>query len=130
MQGFELLNCDDHGGFMRKHERDPALSRPDITHQLLLGNVNTVPWRRSGHLKLFYYVAALLDSPLNKAGLLQVYIETTKGILIEVSAHTRIPRTFKRFAGLMGEFGGTAAAMLRLCAHCSVVTLQCNCYTK
>lgn len=43
----------------------------------------------------------LLDSPLNKAGLLQVYIHTQKNVLIEVNPHIRIPRTFKRFAGLM-----------------------------
>lgn len=46
----------------------------------------------------------LLDSPLNKAGLLQVYIHTAKGVLIEVNPHVRIPRTFKRFSGLMGAF--------------------------
>ena len=46
----------------------------------------------------------LLDSPLNKAGLLQVYIHTAKGVLIEVNPHVRIPRTFKRFSGLMGMF--------------------------
>ena len=46
----------------------------------------------------------LLDSPLNKAGLLQVYIHTAKGVLIEVNPHVRIPRTFKRFSGLMGTF--------------------------
>ena len=34
--------------------------------------------------------------------MLQVYIQTAKGVLIEVSPQTRIPRTFKRFAGLMG----------------------------
>jgi hypothetical protein len=44
----------------------------------------------------------LLDSPLNKAGLLQVFIHTTKGVLIEINPHVRIPRTFKRFSGLMG----------------------------
>jgi len=43
----------------------------------------------------------LLDSPLNKAGLLQVYIHTAKNVLIEVNPHVRIPRTFKRFCGLM-----------------------------
>lgn len=43
----------------------------------------------------------LLDSPLNRAGLLQVYIHTEKNVLIEVNPQTRIPRTFKRFAGLM-----------------------------
>lgn len=34
--GFELLNCDDHLGLHRKFKRDPADSRPDIAHQLLL----------------------------------------------------------------------------------------------
>lgn len=80
-KNFELLNCDDHQTFLKKHQRDIADARPDITHQILL---------------------TLLDSPLNKAGLLQVYIHTAKGVLIEVSPHTRIPRTFKRFCGLMG----------------------------
>jgi rRNA small subunit pseudouridine methyltransferase Nep1 len=32
---------------------------------------------------------------------LQIYIHTAKGVLIEVSPTVRIPRTFKRFAGLM-----------------------------
>lgn len=43
----------------------------------------------------------LLDSPLNKAGMLQIYIHTAKGVLIEVNPQIRIPRTFKRFGGLM-----------------------------
>ncbi|MBE3044595.1 hypothetical protein IMZ48_18920 [Candidatus Bathyarchaeota archaeon] len=43
----------------------------------------------------------LIDSPINKAGRLQIYIHTAKGVLIEVSPTVRIPRTFKRFAGLM-----------------------------
>ncbi|OBT50535.1 hypothetical protein VE04_09547 [Pseudogymnoascus sp. 24MN13] len=60
--------------------RDENDARPDITHQCLL---------------------TLLDSPVNKAGLLQIYIATAKGVLIEVSPTVRIPRTFKRFAGLM-----------------------------
>lgn len=47
----------------------------------------------------------LLDSPINKAGLLQVFIHTNKNVLIEVNPHIRIPRTFKRFAGLMGKEG-------------------------
>jgi rRNA small subunit pseudouridine methyltransferase Nep1 len=79
-QGFELLNCDEHLGAHKKAGRDPADSRPDITHQLLM---------------------ALLDSPLNKAGRLRIYMQTKQNVLIEVHASTRIPRTFKRFAGLM-----------------------------
>jgi len=77
---FELLNGDDHGQYLRKHKKDPALCRPDITHQCLL---------------------MLLDSPLNRAGRLQVYVHTANGVLIEVNPQTRIPRTYKRFAGLM-----------------------------
>lgn len=38
---------------------------------------------------------------MNKAGKLQIYIHTARGVLIEVSPTVRIPRTFKRFAGLM-----------------------------
>ncbi|KAK3921348.1 Ribosomal RNA small subunit methyltransferase NEP1 [Frankliniella fusca] len=75
---FELLNSDDHLNMLRKNNRDPV--RPDIAHQCLL---------------------MLLDSPLNRAGLLQVYIHTEKKVLIEVNPQTRIPRTFKRFASLM-----------------------------
>lgn len=45
----------------------------------------------------------LMDSPLNRAGLLQVYIHTEKNALIEINPQTRIPRTFPRFCGLMGK---------------------------
>ncbi|SGY79397.1 BQ5605_C008g05121 [Microbotryum silenes-dioicae] len=77
---YSLLNCDDHQGVLAKMGRDIAHARPDITHQCLL---------------------TLLDSPLNKAGKLQVYIHTARGVLIEVNPAVRIPRTFKRFGGLM-----------------------------
>ncbi|ORZ41637.1 Alpha/beta knot methyltransferase [Catenaria anguillulae PL171] len=77
---YQLLNSDDHVNLLKKHGRDFSTYRPDITHQCLL---------------------TLLDSPLNKAGRLQVFISTAKGVLIEVHPSVRIPRTFKRFAGLM-----------------------------
>ena len=77
-----LLNCDDHADFLRKHKKDPVDSRPDILHQCML---------------------ILLDSPLNKAGLLKLFVRTESGVLIEVSPQIRIPRTFKRFCGLMTQ---------------------------
>ena len=78
---YELLNCDDHRDLCKKKlHKNPNDYRPDILHQELL---------------------ALLDSPLNKAGLLKIYIAITKKVLIEVNPSIRIPRTFKRFAGLM-----------------------------
>lgn len=78
---YELINCDDHRDICkRKLKKDPKEFRPDICHQELL---------------------ALLDSPLNKAGRLQVYIRTSQNVLIEFHPSVRIPRTYKRFAGLM-----------------------------
>lgn len=79
-KGFGILNVDEHAGILRKSGRDFSTARPDITHQCLL---------------------MLLDSPLNRAGLLQVYIRTASNVLIEINPQTRIPRTFPRFAGLM-----------------------------
>ncbi|CAG8454926.1 3847_t:CDS:2 [Acaulospora colombiana] len=76
---YQLINCDDHQKALQKLGNSKNY-RPDITHQCMM---------------------ALLDSPLNKAGLMQVYIHTTNNVLIEVSPHVRIPRTFKRFSGLM-----------------------------
>ncbi|XP_028761413.1 ribosomal RNA small subunit methyltransferase nep-1 [Neltuma alba] len=80
-KSYQILNSDDHSNFLRKHNRNPADYRPDIVHQALL---------------------MILDSPLNKAGRVKaVYVRTEKGVLFEVKPHVRIPRTFKRFSGVM-----------------------------
>lgn len=77
---YQLLNSDDHAHILKKLGKPLTEARPDITHSCLL---------------------SLLDSPLNKAGLLQVYIHTKSNVLIQVNPHVRIPRTFRRFSGLM-----------------------------
>ena len=51
MQGYQLLNCDDHAHFLRKHNKDPAQHRPDICHQALLAILDS-PLNKSGHLKV------------------------------------------------------------------------------
>ena len=43
----------------------------------------------------------VLDSPLNKAGKVRLLVHTEKNVLIEINPKTRVPRTFKRFSGLM-----------------------------
>jgi len=78
----ELLSPDEHKHLLAKNRRSIAEIRPDITHQCLM---------------------ALLDSPLNKAGKLLIFIHTAQNVLIEVHPSLRIPRTFKRFAGLACE---------------------------
>lgn len=80
-KSYQILNSEDHANFLRKHNKNPSDYRPDIVHQALL---------------------MILDSPLNKAGKIQaVYVKTEKGVLFEVKPHVRIPRTYKRFAGIM-----------------------------
>ncbi|KAI3692016.1 hypothetical protein L6452_31821 [Arctium lappa] len=80
-KSYQLLNSEDHANFLRKNNRNPAEYRPDISHQAILN---------------------ILDSPLNKAGRLRaLYVRTEKGVLFEIKPHVRIPRTFKRFAGIM-----------------------------
>ena len=37
-KGYELLNCDDHAHVLKKHKREPAECRPDISHQVLRGH--------------------------------------------------------------------------------------------
>jgi len=77
---YEILNGSSHNSILRKMKRDPSDYRPDILHQSLL---------------------MLLDSPLNRAGLLLIYFHTRDNVLVEVSPKTRLPRTYERFAGLM-----------------------------
>ncbi|KMT09494.1 hypothetical protein BVRB_6g129640 [Beta vulgaris subsp. vulgaris] len=80
-KSYQILNSEDHANFLRKHNKNPSDYRPDIIHQALL---------------------MILDSPLNKAGKIQaVYVKTEKSVLFEVKPHVRIPRTYKRFAGIM-----------------------------
>ncbi|KDD76821.1 EMG1/NEP1 methyltransferase [Helicosporidium sp. ATCC 50920] len=79
-KNYELLNCDDHVSFLKRHGKDPAAYRPDICHQTLL---------------------TILDSPLNKAGKIKaVYVHTAKNVLISVNPAVRLPRTLRRFSGL------------------------------
>nr|XP_010936775.1 ribosomal RNA small subunit methyltransferase NEP1 isoform X2 [Elaeis guineensis] len=80
-KAFHILNSDEHAHYLKKQNRNPADYRPDIIHQALL---------------------AIFDSPVTKAGRLQaVYVKTDKGVLFEIKPYVRIPRTFKRFSGLM-----------------------------
>jgi len=56
--------------------------RPDIVHQALL---------------------LMLDSRLHKLGFLSIYIHTIDNKIVWISDKVRIPRTFRRFVGLMEQ---------------------------
>jgi len=73
---------------MKKIEQSLKRGRPDIVHFALL---------------------EALGSPLNREGLLQVYVHTLTDHVITVNPNARLPRNYSRFVGLMEqlfEFGG------------------------
>ncbi len=75
-----LLDRSYHHAAMKKLREAEQRGRPDITHFILL---------------------EVLGSPLNKLGLLEVYVQTRSGHVIWVSPETRLPRVYERFKGLI-----------------------------
>lgn len=110
----QLLNCDEHQSILKKLGRDISDARPDIVHQVST-DLAALLWRKRGKdVTIYIYIhiywrmnfqclLAILDSPLNKSGHMEVYIHTAKGVVIRVNPACRIPRTIKRFSGLMGK---------------------------
>lgn len=78
-KGFELLR-ERHRNYHARHNNDPAEWRPDVVHQCLL------------HLQ---------DSALSRAGMLQVFLRTKKGVCIEVDPRLRVPRHMRLFEKMM-----------------------------
>jgi len=77
---YQLLNCDEHMHMIRQLKKDPAFCRPDITHQCL---------------------QILSQCPLNRAGLLQVYVRTQNKELIRVDPQLAVPEDFGGFTKVM-----------------------------
>jgi rRNA small subunit pseudouridine methyltransferase Nep1 len=77
-----LLHRSLHHAAMRKLEENEKRGRPDITHFALL---------------------EALGSPLNKEGLLQVYVHTNQDYTITVNPKAQLPRNCNRFVGLIEQ---------------------------
>lgn len=77
---YQLLNCDEHMYTIRKLKRDPAFCRPDIIHQCL---------------------QVLSQCPLNRAGLLQVFVRTQNNELFKVDPQLAIPESFEEFTKII-----------------------------
>ncbi|KAL2930733.1 Ribosomal RNA small subunit methyltransferase NEP1 [Bienertia sinuspersici] len=79
----KILCCHDDSSFLLKQGKNPNDYRPDIFYEAL---------------------RAILDSPLNKADMVgAVFVKADSGVIIKFKPQTRIPRTFKRFCGIMVE---------------------------
>lgn len=77
---FQLINCDEHMSMIRKLKKDPAFCRPDIVYQCL---------------------QILSQCPLNRAGLLQVYVRTQNNELFRVDPQLAVPDSFNEFSKIM-----------------------------
>ena len=77
-----LLDRSLHHSAMRRLDNNLKRGRPDITHFALL---------------------EALGSPLNKEGLLQIYVHTNNNYVITVNPTVRLPRNYNRFIGLMEQ---------------------------
>lgn len=127
-KNYELLNCDDHAHFLRRHGRDPAQYRPDICHQVSLLCQGPAPSGRRGaqpagqhccmglhagvcspaprpSQPVLQALLAILDSPLNKAGRIKaIYVHTAKNVLVQVNPQVRT------LAVLQGSCGAALVA--------------------
>jgi len=77
-----ILDRSYHHAAMKMLKEAEKRGRPDIVHFCLL---------------------EALRSPLNKEGLLDVYVHTINDYVISVDPETRLPRNYDRFIGLMEQ---------------------------
>jgi rRNA small subunit pseudouridine methyltransferase Nep1 len=84
-----LLDSNLHHQAMRRLPDADRRGRPDIVHVCLL---------------------AALDTPLNREGLLRLYVHTRQNKVITVDPATRLPRAYNRFVGLIEHLFLTGAA--------------------
>ncbi|CAD8045747.1 unnamed protein product [Paramecium primaurelia] len=82
-QQIVLLNADEHKNYINQTlNKDYSLYRPDILHHCLL---------------------SLMDSPLNKAGKLKIYVHTAQNVILDISPKLKVPRTYESYAALFAQ---------------------------
>jgi rRNA small subunit pseudouridine methyltransferase Nep1 len=77
-----ILDRSLHHFAMRGLSNSGKRGRPDIVHAALIGALGT---------------------PLNREGLLSVYVHTIGDMIIEVNPAVRLPKNYNRFIGLMEQ---------------------------
>ncbi|KAK2985393.1 hypothetical protein RJ640_006851 [Escallonia rubra] len=78
---WRILSSEENADILRRQKKNLDDYRPDILFEALRG---------------------IHDSPLYKAGMVgAIYVKIKDGALFEVKTHVRLPRTLKRFCGIM-----------------------------
>ncbi|KAG8379061.1 hypothetical protein BUALT_Bualt07G0049100 [Buddleja alternifolia] len=82
-KSYQIINPDEHAGFIRKHNLNRRDYRPDIIHEVL---------------------KRLLGRPLSMAGEIQaIYVKTIQGYLIKIEPTLAIPPTLKLFCAMISQ---------------------------
>jgi rRNA small subunit pseudouridine methyltransferase Nep1 len=84
--------------------------------------MKNLPWsEKRGRPDIVHFsLLEALGSPLNKEGLLQVYVHTISNCIISINPETRLPRNYDRFVGLLeqlfklGQIPSNGPALLTL----------------
>lgn len=77
---YTLLDSSYHHAAMKGLKDREKRGRPDIVHFALL---------------------ELLESPINRRGLVEFLLHTYDGLIVTIDPETRLPRVYERFKGLM-----------------------------
>ncbi|KAJ0963431.1 hypothetical protein J5N97_028553 [Dioscorea zingiberensis] len=81
---WKILSSEDDTDFLVKQHRNLADYKPEFVYNA---------------------IRSILDSSFNKAGMVRaIYVKINNGVLFEVKPYVRLPRTCKRFCGIMVDF--------------------------
>jgi rRNA small subunit pseudouridine methyltransferase Nep1 len=96
----------DHPSVQRAAERrgkDPLKTLLDMSyHYTAMKDLDW--WDRRGRPDItFITLLNLMEAPLNKEGLLRVFVHTNQDYIISIDPRTKLPRNYTRFCGLMEQ---------------------------
>ncbi len=96
----------DHPSVKRMAERrgkEPEKTLLDISyHYTAMKGLEG--WDQRGRPDIaFMSLLNLMESPLNKAGLLRVFVHTNQNYIISIDPKTKLPRNYARFCGLLEQ---------------------------
>jgi rRNA small subunit pseudouridine methyltransferase Nep1 len=99
----EIRNHPVIQAYCRRRRQDPRWVILDSSyHHSAMKNLSNYQKRGRPDILHFTLLEAL-GSPLNLAGMLEVYCHTQDGAFIEVNPEVRLPRVYERFKGLLSQ---------------------------
>lgn len=99
----EIRNHPTIQAYCKWRGLDPKWTILDSSyHHSAMKNLNS-PEKRGRPDILHFTLLEALGSPLNQAGLLEIYCHTHDQAFIEINPNVRLPRVYERFKGLLSQ---------------------------